>query len=233
MRALPIKSVPISVESNALIRSKILDAIASKDAFFPIVTFNFTMIGAHPLALLTWLKQNALFVPDGIGISILLWFRYGQWVSRYPGIDLVIDILKHTQGLSIALIGASEASLLGSVAYLNDRFPSHRIVFFKNGYVPISTDDLAVLQFESPDLILVAKGCPAQEQFMKDLSNRLSFGVAIGVGGSFDVWSGKKKRAPKWVQHLGFEWLVRLIQEPRRWIRLWLALVRLVGFQIK
>ena len=144
MRALTIKSVPISVESKAFIRSEILDAMASKNGFFPIVTFNFTMIGAHPVTLLTWLKQNALFVPDGIGISILLWFRYGQWVSRYPGIDLVIDILTYAQGLSIALIGASEVSLLGSVAYLNDRFPSHRIVFFKNGYVPISTDVLAV-----------------------------------------------------------------------------------------
>ena len=62
--------------------------------------------------------------------------------------------------------------------------------------MPISTDDLAVLQVESPDLILVAKGCPGQEQLMKELSKRLSFGVAIGVGGSFDVWSGQKKRAP-------------------------------------
>ena len=133
MRVLPIKSVPISVESKVFIQSKILDTMASKDVFFPIVTFNFTMIESHSTSLLTWLKQNALFVPDGIGISLLLLFRYGQWVSRYPGIDLVIDILTHAQGLSVALIGASEASLLGSVAYLNDRFPSHRIVFFKMG----------------------------------------------------------------------------------------------------
>jgi N-acetylglucosaminyldiphosphoundecaprenol N-acetyl-beta-D-mannosaminyltransferase len=233
MRALTIKSVPIVVESKAFIRSKILDVMASKHGFFPIVTFNFTMIGAHPRALLSWLKQNALFVPDGIGICILLWCRYGQWVSRVPGIDLAIDILRHSQGLSIALIGASEASLLGSVAYLNDRFPSHRIVFFKNGYAPISKDDLAVLKAESPDLILVAKGCPGQEQFIQNLSHRLSFGVAMGVGGSFDVWSGKKKRAPKWAQYLGCEWLVRVIQEPSRCTRLWLAFVRLVGFQIK
>lgn len=193
MRVLPIKSVPISLESKAFIQSKILDAIAIKDGFFPIVTFNFTMIGSHSFSLLQWLKRHALFVPDGIGISLLLFFRYGQWVSRYPGIDLVIDILTHAQNLSIALIGASEVSLLGSVAYINNRFPSHRVVFSKNGYVSISAEDLVMLQEQSPDLILVAKGCPGQEHFIHELSELLSYGVAIGVGGSFDVWSGQKK----------------------------------------
>ena len=228
MRALPIKSVPIILESKASIRAKILDVMATKNAFLPIVTFNFTMIGAHSNQLLHWLKQHALFVPDGIGISIVLFFRYLSWVSRYPGIELVQDILTNTKGLSIALIGASELSLNGAIDYINERYASHRVVFSRHGFVPISKDDLMLLQTQSPDLILVAKGCPEQEQLIFDLSDPLSSGVAIGVGGSFDIWSGQKKRAPKWVQMVGFEWLYRVIQEPRRIFRLWRGVIRLI-----
>ena len=94
------------------------------------------------------------------------------------------------------------------------------------------TDDaLDMIRNEAPDLILVAKGCPQQEQFILDLSSRLNFGVAVGVGGSFDVGPVKKD-----VRQSGFnisdEWLYRVIQEPHRIGRLLAGLIRLAGFRI-
>jgi N-acetylglucosaminyldiphosphoundecaprenol N-acetyl-beta-D-mannosaminyltransferase len=59
-------------------------------------------------------------------------------------------------------------------------------------------------------------GVPRQEHFIEDQWERLGVGMAIGVGGSLDVLSGLRRRAPVWVQKIGMEWLFRLIQEPQR-----------------
>ena len=70
-----------------------------------------------------------------------------------------------------------------------------------------------------PDLVLVALGVPRQETW----SERMSVGqqgLWMGVGGSFDVWAGIKRRAPAWMCRLQIEWLYRLIQEPSRWRRM-------------
>ena len=63
-------------------------------------------------------------------------------------------------------------------------------------------------------------GCPKQDQFIYEVSQYMNSGVAIGVGGSFDVWSGLKLRAPIVFRKFGLEWLYRLVLEPRRLFRL-------------
>jgi N-acetylglucosaminyldiphosphoundecaprenol N-acetyl-beta-D-mannosaminyltransferase len=70
-----------------------------------------------------------------------------------------------------------------------------------------------------PDLVLVALGVPRQETWIHGLAGRRG-GLWMGVGGSFDVWAGVKKRAPAWMGALRIEWLYRLVQEPRRWRRM-------------
>jgi N-acetylglucosaminyldiphosphoundecaprenol N-acetyl-beta-D-mannosaminyltransferase len=78
-----------------------------------------------------------------------------------------------------------------------------------------------------PDLVLVALGVPRQELWIHDLPHPLR-GIWMGVGGSFDVWAGTKKRAPLWMGKIHLEWLYRLIQEPSRWRRM-LALPAFMG----
>jgi N-acetylglucosaminyldiphosphoundecaprenol N-acetyl-beta-D-mannosaminyltransferase len=67
--------------------------------------------------------------------------------------------------------------------------------------------------------VLVALGVPRQETWIADLPGR-DAGLWMGVGGSFDVWAGVKKRAPRWMGALQIEWLYRLWQEPSRWRRM-------------
>jgi N-acetylglucosaminyldiphosphoundecaprenol N-acetyl-beta-D-mannosaminyltransferase len=71
-----------------------------------------------------------------------------------------------------------------------------------------------------PDLVLVALGSPKQEYFIDRLKNNLPNSVMIGLGGSFDVWSGYVNRAPKIYQKLGLEWLYRTLKEPSRFKRI-------------
>ena len=75
------------------------------------------------------------------------------------------------------------------------------------------------LQQARPDLVLVALGVPRQETWIQRLHIGQP-GLWMGVGGSFDVWSGTKERAPVWMGRLQIEWLYRLIQEPHRWRRM-------------
>jgi len=70
-----------------------------------------------------------------------------------------------------------------------------------------------------PALVLAALGVPRQETWIADLPGRTG-GLWMGVGGSFDVWAGVKKRAPSWMGALQIEWLYRLWQEPSRWRRM-------------
>jgi exopolysaccharide biosynthesis WecB/TagA/CpsF family protein len=225
MMHLKIKGIPITSESSQVLVSRLIEAMVLGDVFWPIVTFNITMFGAHAPHRRGWLIRHALITPDGIGVSILLWLKYRQWVPRYPGIDMVNDILTQSpRGQRVALIGASSTALNGAQAWVQSQ--GHSVVFAKNGYASLSDADMTALINGQPQLILVAKGCPEQDEVIYYLSRQLSSGVAIGVGGAFDIWSGTKRRAPQWLRWMGLEWLFRLLGEPSRIYRL----VRAMGY---
>ena len=73
----------------------------------------------------------------------------------------------------------------------------------------------------NPDICLVALGIPKQELLISKYIENAKKGIYIGVGGSFDVLSGVKKRAPKIFIKLNLEWLYRIIKEPKRIKRFW------------
>ncbi len=75
------------------------------------------------------------------------------------------------------------------------------------------------IQKAKPDLLLVALGFPRQENFIQTNKHRLETKMAVGVGGSLDVWAGEVKRAPKWIQAIHLEWFYRLCSNPTRWRR--------------
>ena len=198
MNNLDLNSIPIAQSSKKDMVCFLTDAINQSKSFLPVVTFNITMINTHSTSLLNWLKKYALFTPDGIGISLLLFFKHFKWVQRYPGIDMVMDVLtQQNQSYRIALIGSSDTAILKTSDMMS--MLGHDIVYCKNGFSPVLETDFQTIAKSQPQLILVAMGCPKQDEFIYSLSNHLNSGVAIGVGGSFDVWSG-----------ILLEWLVAL-----------------------
>jgi N-acetylglucosaminyldiphosphoundecaprenol N-acetyl-beta-D-mannosaminyltransferase len=82
------------------------------------------------------------------------------------------------------------------------------------------------------DLLFVAFGFPKQEQWIHDNLDKIPVQAAMGVGGAFDYLSGDVRRAPKWIQNSGFEWLFRLIRQPWR-ARRQLALIEFVYLVLK
>ena len=130
--------------------------------------------------------------------------------------------ISNEKGYKIVLIGGKEGVAEGAKENLKKIFPNLNIAMTYNGYFNEDEEKKIVEEIQKiePDILLVGMGSEKQEIWI--WNNREKFkniGVCIGVGGTLDIWAGKKKRAPKLVQKLGLEWLYRVIIEPKRIFR--------------
>ena len=189
-----------------------------------IVTLNaeMTMAAKADPALGAAIAQADLVIPDGAGVVWALG-RQGYRVRRSPGIELARQLLVYAAAhrWRVALVGASPEVMELLVARLKSEIPDLDLAFAIHGYQnPEQWPGIEQqLQQARPDLVLVALGVPRQETWIQRLHQDQP-GLWMGVGGSFDVWSGTKQRAPHWMGRLQIEWLYRLIQEPSRWRRM-------------
>jgi N-acetylglucosaminyldiphosphoundecaprenol N-acetyl-beta-D-mannosaminyltransferase len=218
MPTLPIKSFPVSCNPPTDVLQHLINRIQTNAPFTPVVTFNITMLPAYQQDpdLAQWIKEHAVITADGMSVVLLGMLRYGKRVPRYPGIDMAHQLLANTNGLRVVLIGGSDAALNGTVAYIQSAFPSHSIVYAQNGYKTLAHNDMLSIKAQAPQLVLIAQGCPKQDHTMQALAEYVPTGVAIGVGGVFDVWSGQVERVSKVWRWMGLEWLGRCLQHPRR-----------------
>lgn len=163
-----------------------------------------------------------LVVADGAG---LLWAagRCGyRMPERVAGIDLVgrlADRLAATGG-SFFLLGAAPGVAADAARTLQERHPGLRIAGIRDGYFQEDEPVIAEVAASGASVLLTGLGSPRQERWMRVHQDRLGLGAGIGVGGSFDVLSGRKARAPQWMIRLHLEWLYRLLCEPSRIMRM-------------
>ena len=158
-----------------------------------------------------------MVVPDGIGVQLGLKIL-GHNINRIPGIDFGKALLKRASYLkkTVALIGAEQDVVENAVVNLKFDMPELNIVYYTNGYFSDDEHVISEIISKKPDLILSALGSPKQEFFNYKLKTLLPESITIGLGGSFDVWAGNVKRAPKILRNLGLEWLYRTVCEPQR-----------------
>ncbi|MDX1918422.1 MAG: WecB/TagA/CpsF family glycosyltransferase [Candidatus Caenarcaniphilales bacterium] len=167
------------------------------------------------------IRSAQILLPDGIGLVFLLrkLTKYPK-IERIAGIELAWKMLQTAaeSGKKIALLGSSQESLKGTIAKIKRELPDMDIVYGHHGYFTEAEqeDILNDLRSSKPDLILVAMPFTHQEPLIAILQSRLERGVMLGIGGSFDVWSGRVKRAPALLRSLNLEWLWRLISQPHR-----------------
>lgn len=161
---------------------------------------------------------ETLIVADGIGVVKAAKMLGLPSLTRIPGVELVeklLAALAPRRG-KIFLYGAKPEVMEALLTKIKQAYPDLQIVGAYHGY----GQNEAVLQAEiaatQPDLVLAALGAPRQETFLAQCRKSLSQGILIGVGGSFDVISGQKRRAPKIWRKLNLEWAYRLLHEPKR-----------------
>jgi N-acetylglucosaminyldiphosphoundecaprenol N-acetyl-beta-D-mannosaminyltransferase len=191
-----------------------------------IVTVNpeFVMAAQSDVEFRHIINSSALALPDGIGV----WWasrRLGRPLpDRIPGVDLVerLAALSADRGYRLFFLGAMPDVADQAVEVLRKRYPGLAVAGAYSGS-PRREDDAAIVEqvrAASPDVLFVAYGAPAQDRWIARNMDRLGVSVCIGVGGSFDYIAGVHPRAPRWMRHLGLEWLHRLITQPWRWQRM-------------
>ncbi len=185
-----------------------------------------------------------LVIPDGSGVILYLKL-HGLAARRLPGIEFAEALLRlaneASQPKRVFFYGAAPGVAEKVAERWHRECPNLKIVGVQSGYHDLATEAalLETLKEQQPDIVLVALGVPRQEYWIDRHRHICPQAIWVGVGGSFDVWAGVKKRAPKLLQKLHLEWLYRLYQEPWRWRRMlalpqfaWKALLsRLYGRQ--
>lgn len=158
--------------------------------------------------------------------------------QRVTGIDLFQRLVEHAahHGLSVYFLGAREESARGVVELFTNEYPSLQVAGYQNGYFAESEHQSVcdAIRLSGADLLFVAMGSPMQEHWIASNAALTGARFALGVGGSFDHLSGLVRRAPRWMQRSGLEWLHRLVQEPRRlWRRYLIGNSAFIGLVIR
>lgn len=180
------------------------------------------------------LDDDTFLVPDGIGIVKAARMINYDVKERITGIDIANELLKlgNEQKKSIYLFGAKQEVIDSMIKVLEEDYSNLKLVGASNGYEKDKDKVFEKIVKAKPDIVLVALGIPFQEKLIYKHLDEFDKGIFVGVGGSFDVISGHKKRAPKIFIKLNLEWLYRILKEPKRLKRFYDSNVKFL-FKVK
>jgi N-acetylglucosaminyldiphosphoundecaprenol N-acetyl-beta-D-mannosaminyltransferase len=171
----------------------------------------------------------SLVLPDGMPLVWISKMLGSPLKERVSGADLLPQLaeLSAKKGYGIYLLGGRNGVAERAAARLKEMYPGVNIV--GHHAPPLADlermdhgDTLERIRLAKPDILMVAFGNPKQEKWIRMHAKRLGVPVSIGIGGSMDMLIGDVRRAPRWMQRSGFEWLGRCVQEPSRLVpRYW------------
>lgn len=214
-----------------------LDAIDAEQATDAVMAFARERRGAQVITLGTEMvvyaqrdaryrevvNNCALSLCDTVGLLAVANSRGAGLQDRVTGVELVEHLCARAarEGVSIYLFGGAPGVADETARVLQQRYPGLRIAGTRNGFFkPEESPAIAAQIRESgAQLIFAGMGFPRQEFWLAEYLRQTGAGAGIGVGGSFDVISGRVERAPEGWRRLGLEWLYRLVKEPARWRR--------------
>ncbi len=157
---------------------------------------------------------------DGMSVVWALRFLGYKAPERVATPDLADDVITMAarERFSVFLLGAKEAVVTLCRENMLNAYPELIIAGYHNGhYQPDSEDRIVdMINKADPDILLIGMSSSRKEIFAETHRHELNARYVLGVGGYFDIIAGYTKRAPRWLQDIGMEWLYRFIQEPRR-----------------
>ncbi len=166
------------------------------------------------------LQQSDYILPDGSGINMACNIINNPLRENLNGTDLFPSIcsLAQQHSYSIYLLGAKKGVAEKVKEELLLKYSSLNIVGYHDGYTPYKDMQTLIedINNSKANILLVALGAPMQEIFIQKYKNKINVNLLLGVGGLFDFYSNRIKRAPLFLRELGFEWVYRMMQEPRR-----------------
>lgn len=170
------------------------------------------------------LNSADMLTPDGIGIVYASKILKRPLSARAGGYDIACRVIERIaeSGERLYLFGGKPGVAENAKTNLEREYPFINIVGTHNGYFSKAEEDgiIDAINAERPDILFVCLGAPMQEKWIFENKERLSCRVMMGIGGSLDVFAGVTERAPAGWQKSGFEWLYRLIKQPKRFWRM-------------
>lgn len=176
-------------------------------------------------------EQASLVLADGWPVVAASRLLRKPLPGRVPGSDLVPALLERANeqgGITVFLLGAGPGVAQRAASRIQQRWPRVQVVGcyspprgFENDAAE-NESILATIENARPDLLVVGLGAPKQELWVAAHQRRIAAPIALCVGATIDFLAGEKRRAPKWAQRIGLEWLHRLASEPRRLFRRYL-----------
>ena len=220
-----------------------VEEMIEREGQFQIATPNPEMVleAQKNQKFLHLLQNTELNIPDGIGIIwASRWLKFrgkeNSLPERVTGTDLMKKIIEqsteHSSPLfqkKIFLLGASEGVAKKTKEIFEKKYPKIRITGFESGTPDEKEEDDLIQKINNSqaEILFIAYGAPKQEFWIaRNLHKMPLIKIAIGVGGAFDFFARIRKRAPRWMQKTGTEWLYRVIQEPRRIKRIYNAVIK-------
>ena len=230
MRKIEINGIDICPFTS---REELMDYIEQKQSILVAVNAE-KIVNATPFT--REIINNNTGYCDGIGAVWALKQRGAKNAVKIPGCELWLDIVsRYYRTKSFYLVGGKHEVIETTISKLRDEFLGINIVGYRNGYLENDEERHALIEdvaAKSPDIVFVAMGSPKQELLMGEMQQRHK-AIYQGLGGSFDVYTGNVKRAPKWWVDHKVEFAYRLFKEPKhikRQIHL-LTLVRMLLFR--
>jgi N-acetylglucosaminyldiphosphoundecaprenol N-acetyl-beta-D-mannosaminyltransferase len=220
MERIDILGVPFDNLTKAQAVDSIQSAIERGTRGYYVVTPNPEIVSLckdDPIARHS-VSSADLIVADGIGIIKAAKILGTPLQEKIPGIELAQDLMKKMaqKNQSLFLFGGRPGIAEKAANKLLKKHPGLRVVGYHHGYFDEDADIIQAINRSDPDVVFVCLGAPKQENWMYAHRDSVSAKVMMGLGGSLDIFSETKKRAPKFFTDSGLEWLYRLIQEPKR-----------------
>jgi len=212
-------------------RAEFLEYLADKKNV--LVAINAEKILKEEPKLYNIINENIGY-PDGVG-AVMALKQKGLDAVKIPGSEFWLDIVEHFyKERSFYLLGSTQEVIDKTVTRLKDEFSGINIVGYRDGFLDEESKGMLkdTLTEEKPDIVFVAQGTPRQEYLMDELM-KVHPALYMGLGGSFDIYSGTKKRAPKFFLNWHLEWLYRLLKEPTRFGRQLVLVKFLVLLKLK
>ncbi len=216
-----ICSIPITGKSKEQILDDLTTNVHATSGCKQLVTLNIEMLAkaCQDKKLFHAIQHADVVLPDGMSIVSLAKKQSSCSLQRIPGIEFSTDLLSmaHLQHKRVFFLGGRKEVLSDLQMHIQKEYPDLVIAGLHDGYFSSHEEKSIVEEIQStkPDILFVALGMGKQELFISTWKSALPCSIAIGVGGSFDVWSGHLKRAPKWWINHKLEWLYRAIKEPK------------------
>lgn len=204
------------VTSKEAAESFLLEKLSNGEGGYTAAINALKMVSYNENPITKEVIDKAIFqTPDGFGAQLAFRLQHKSKVIKLDLPGLAMELCQKNN-LRLYFLGTTEENNSAAVEEARRIYPGLNMVGNMSGFFDSQDQVESELERTTPDIVMISMGSPRQEVLSEKLHAKFPQIIFVGSGGRMDILAGKLKRAPKWMQDNGLEWLYRFIQEPKR-----------------